>query len=228
MISIKIFYAWNLVVVLTANSKGKDFDILKNQDVNSTVAATCNKLILKVNKPSEIFCIASCNSNSECVSVFYNNKNALIPNCFLYNKYFNSSELVPSNTAILYQKKQINSLTTNITTFSPIQPTVVLTSTLVRTILPTFSSGIITPTPLPVTAIDTNISSSVSSIETTTISFISKSMSSVALQNSNGSFLELFANGVDTQLFKNNPTIQICLNLQTGLINNMKYNLVLD
>lgn len=111
----------NLILILNilkfwpimANSIGINFNILKNQDINST----CKNSISALHKQAEIFCVASCYSNTECSSVVYNRKQGLLQNCFLYSQSLNSSELVRSSTSTLYQKKQLNGMITITTTF---------------------------------------------------------------------------------------------------------------
>jgi hypothetical protein len=98
------------LLAITANSITEtNFHILKNQDINTTIAQTLNNLISKVYRKAEMFCIASCNSNIECTSVVYDSKIGMIHNCFLYNRYFDSSELVRSSTSNFYPKKLIKS-----------------------------------------------------------------------------------------------------------------------
>jgi hypothetical protein len=55
-------------------------------------------------------CVAVCASESFCLTAVYNNQNGLLRNCFLYNRYFSSSELVSSSTSTFYQKKQISDI----------------------------------------------------------------------------------------------------------------------
>ena len=301
-----------LAFISISHNIDNEFRISKNQDVNPTVAETCNNLTLKSNKPVEMLCIASCSSNQECVSVVYDRRSGLIQNCFLYNRYLNTSERIPSSTSYLYEKKQktffsvagtptftpvTTTLSTNVssvtstpetstfslpstdtTTFTPVTTTIstnvssvtstpettyipsatVLDST-VSSIVQTFSSE-----PINITTLETTtILSSTISTDTTIVSFVEitsekitfssvttpifsssistayTSMSSITVsdstvstdvvQTSNGSFLELFLNGIDTQMFSNsNPAIQLCQNTATAIINNIQYNLVFD
>jgi hypothetical protein len=83
MFFILIVYALRIVVIKTTTVQN-EFKMLKNEDVNSTVAETYNNLTLKLNKPVEMLCIASCNSNQECASVVYDRRSRLIQNCFLF------------------------------------------------------------------------------------------------------------------------------------------------
>ena len=61
-------------------------------------------------KQSRTMCVAVCASESFCLTAVYNNQNGLLRNCFLYNRYFSSSELVSSSTSTFYQKKQISDI----------------------------------------------------------------------------------------------------------------------
>jgi hypothetical protein len=115
MFFILIVYALRIVVIKTTTVQN-EFKMLKNEDVNSTVAETYNNLTLKLNKPVEMLCIASCNSNQECASVVYDRRSRLIQNCFLYRRYFNSSERIPSSTSTMHVKKQTTALSTTSTT----------------------------------------------------------------------------------------------------------------
>jgi hypothetical protein len=148
-----IFLLLNLILQFIACISGStvpnEFKLLKNQDLNSTVAGVFDNLISKLNKPGEILCIALCNSNQECVSVVYDKRSELIENCFLYNRFFNSSEIIQSSTSTMYVKKL-------------------------------------------------------------------------------NSFLYLFTQGVNNQIFKNNQAIQRCGNIGTATINNIQYNLLVD
>ena len=88
---------------ITGNSIGNDFKVLKNQDI---YLDRFNRLISNVNKLTEAFCLSSCNSNSKCITSVFNTEISLINNCFLYNNYFHSDELIQSNSSIFFKKKK--------------------------------------------------------------------------------------------------------------------------
>ncbi len=214
-----------------------EFKILKNQNANPIVAETYSNLTLKLNKPAEMICIASCISNQECVSVVYDRKNILIQNCFLYNRYFNSSERIPSSTSNLYEKKQttFSSVTGTIETSITVS-SVTSTSETTTFLLPLSSTDTTTFTTSVTTvsseaAITTKTTTLLSpSISTTYISsttVLDSTVSSI-FQNSNVSFLSIFSNPIDSLLFNNNPTIQGCSNIETATVNSIEYNIVSD
>ncbi len=226
-----------LPIISISYTIDNEFKILKNQNANPIVAETYNNLTLKLNKPAEMLCIASCISNQECVSVVYDRKNILIQNCFLYNTYFNSSERIPSSTSNLYEKKQ--------TTFSSVTGTIetsitvssVTSTSETTTFLLSLSS---TDTTTFTTSVTTVSSEAVITTETTSLlspsistTYISSttvldSTVSTIFHNSNGSFLSIFSNPVDTLIFNNNPAIQGCVNVESAIINNIEYNLIFD
>ena len=60
--------------------------------------------LCKLSKTTDLACLASCNSKSECLTVIYD-RIQVITNCFMYNRYIKSSDLINSNNFILYEKK---------------------------------------------------------------------------------------------------------------------------
>jgi hypothetical protein len=80
-----------------------DFKVSKNQSIDLTASEKC--LISSVYKSSRMTCMGSCNSNPECRTVVYNRNKGINSNCFFYNRYFDSSEMMVSNTSTVYQKK---------------------------------------------------------------------------------------------------------------------------
>ncbi len=80
-----------------------DFKIFKNQYLNMTVNES--SLISCVYKPSRLQCLALCSTNTNCLTAIYDNSHEKLTNCFTYSKYFQTSELIPSSTIVLYQKK---------------------------------------------------------------------------------------------------------------------------
>ena len=115
----------------------QSYEIFKNQTVRSP--ANC---ISNIYEHSKVLCIASCNLNSQCVSGVYDI--GMIFNCFHYNKYFNSSEMIPLSTSEFYQKKQINNLSPQQTAL-PTTISTVSTMSLSNNFLYLFSNGVINP-----------------------------------------------------------------------------------
>jgi hypothetical protein len=103
-----IFLLLNLILQFIACISGStvqnEFKLLKNQDVNATVRGIFNNVISKVNIPGKWLCIASCNLNQEYACVVYDKRNGLTENCFLYNRFFISSEKIESSTSTMYEK----------------------------------------------------------------------------------------------------------------------------
>ena len=57
------------------------------------------------NTKNKMGCIAHCNKNENCLSLIFIPDAQSTSNCFLYNKYFDPNELVPSNSSILINKE---------------------------------------------------------------------------------------------------------------------------
>ena len=102
-----------LIKILETNtmngiSIGNDFKILENQDINSVPS---DSLISNVNKLTRNFCLSFCSSNSGCLASVFNDDKRLKNNCFLYNRHFNTNELISWPSSTLYDK--INSVSSN-------------------------------------------------------------------------------------------------------------------
>ena len=62
-------------------------------------------LIASFKKPNNVFCLAECNSKHFCLSVFFiTDKTTSNYNCFLYRKYFDSTEITSANGSELFSK----------------------------------------------------------------------------------------------------------------------------
>ena len=90
---------FSILQLVTTEIVQNNFKILKNQGAASE---TC--LISSAYKTTDLACLASCNSKSECLTVIYD-RIQVITNCFMYNRYIKSSDLINSNNFILYEKK---------------------------------------------------------------------------------------------------------------------------
>jgi hypothetical protein len=80
-----------------------DFKILKNQYLNMTLSES--SLISSVYKASRMQCIGLCTTDSNCLTAIYDISYGKLNSCFTYNKYFQTSQFIPSGTAVVYEKK---------------------------------------------------------------------------------------------------------------------------
>jgi hypothetical protein len=60
-----------------------------------------SSLISSFYKPSSMQCMSLCNTNANCLTAVYDNSQGRLMNCFTYNRYFNTSELIPSSTGVV-------------------------------------------------------------------------------------------------------------------------------
>ena len=106
MISIKKFLVIILLFIcIRTETVEHDYKVSKNHGLDM---ATSEKfLISSFYKPADLICLASCNSNPECLTIVYDQNQGMIRNCFMFNRYFNSSELIPLSTSNVYEKKLI-------------------------------------------------------------------------------------------------------------------------
>ncbi len=106
MVTSKIFCANILIfasLIIEREGNQNDFTVLKNQDINLTVRDS--SLISSVYKSSRMQCATVCSVNSNCKTAVYDKGQERLMNCFTYNRYFQTSELVPFSTGVVYQKK---------------------------------------------------------------------------------------------------------------------------
>ena len=103
----------NILQLIEINgvTNGNNFKFSINQDVNSNIVAT---LIFNGKKSSSVMCANSCGMVSNCLTAVFR-KSGLSNNCFLYDRYFISDELISSSNSTLYEKKisgkyQLNSV----------------------------------------------------------------------------------------------------------------------
>jgi hypothetical protein len=104
MILIKIFLV-NILLLVSIRTEAihNDFKVLKNQDINLTVGDS--SLISSLYKPSRMQCASVCSANPSCLSAVHDSSRGRLMNCFTYNRYFSTSELIPSRTGVVYEKK---------------------------------------------------------------------------------------------------------------------------
>ena len=91
-----------LLVEINGDSQKNNFKVLKDKDINSSIA---NSLIFNAHKPSKLMCVYHCSLTSKCLTAVFSSKSGLLNNCFIYNRYFISNEVISSNSSILYEKK---------------------------------------------------------------------------------------------------------------------------
>ena len=103
MILVLINVWCQLVSVVKTETVQHEFKVSKNQDINMTIGES--SLISSANKPSRITCMATCKSNPNCLTAVYDISQGRITNCFIYSRYFNANELIPSSTSIIYENK---------------------------------------------------------------------------------------------------------------------------
>jgi hypothetical protein len=103
LIKISIFSILNLACV-NLEKVQHDFKVSKKQGIDLAASEIC--LISSLNKASRMTCMGSCNSNQECRTVVYNRNKGINRNCFMYKRYFKSSEMMISSTSSsVYEKK---------------------------------------------------------------------------------------------------------------------------
>ena len=79
-----------------------DFKVSKNRSID----LAC--LISSICKSSRMTCMGSCNSNPDCVKVVFDQSKGINGYCFMYNRYFKSSDMMISSTSSVYEKKLCN------------------------------------------------------------------------------------------------------------------------
>jgi hypothetical protein len=104
MILVKIFFVNILLLVsIRTETIQNDFKVLKKQDINMTVGES--SLISSFYEPLWMQCASVCSANPSCLSAVHDKSRGSLMNCFTYNRYFNTSELIPSSTGVVYEKK---------------------------------------------------------------------------------------------------------------------------
>ena len=108
MILKKIFFVKILmfVSIISTEAIQNDFKVFKNQDLNMTVGES--SLISSFFKPSRMHCASVCSANPNCKTAVFDNSQGRLMICFTYNRYFKTSELIPSSTGVVYEKKSLS------------------------------------------------------------------------------------------------------------------------
>ena len=89
------------------SSINNNFRIISNQFVYPTTFS--GNLIQFSTKRTKMFCLSACSSSINCYTAFFQNHQS-INNCFLYNRYFNLSDLVPKSSSEVFEKLAQSSL----------------------------------------------------------------------------------------------------------------------
>jgi hypothetical protein len=106
MILKNVFFV-NILLLACDESQGvanpNYFMVLKNQNLNMSLSES--SLISSVYKPSRMQCMTACSANTNCKTAVYDNSQRMLINCFLYSRFFKISEMIPSSTKVVYEKK---------------------------------------------------------------------------------------------------------------------------
>ncbi len=100
------FFSLNIILKLVVDigvmTAQNEFKILKNKEIKSCGSGD---LISELFKQSRTMCMATCRSDSFCLTAVFNNQNRFLKNCFLFNRYFSASERISSSASTIYVKK---------------------------------------------------------------------------------------------------------------------------
>jgi hypothetical protein len=103
----KIFFVKILTFVLIKiETNQNDFKVFKNQDINMIWGES--SLISSFYKPSRMMCASVCSANPNCKIAVYDKSQGRLMNCFTYNRLYKTSELIPSSTGVVYEKKSLS------------------------------------------------------------------------------------------------------------------------
>ncbi len=92
-----------LKIMFAHASLSSKYDMQMCQNVNSSIDPIF--LIGSYKKLDKISCMIECNLNEECYTTTFSSDQYTNKNCFLYRKYFSSSEIAQSISSDLYSKK---------------------------------------------------------------------------------------------------------------------------
>jgi hypothetical protein len=105
--SSRIFFLINILLLATVESQvvanQNNYKVMKNQDIVMTMGES--SLISSIYKPSRMQCMGVCSANTNCKTVVYDNSQGRLTNCITYSRYFETCELIPSSTGVIYEKK---------------------------------------------------------------------------------------------------------------------------
>ncbi len=100
--NLQILYCLLKIIIAHASLSSK-YDMQMCQNVNSSIDPIF--LIGSYKKLDKISWMIECNLNEECYTTIFASDQFPNQTCFLYRKYFSSSEIVSSNSSYLYSKK---------------------------------------------------------------------------------------------------------------------------
>ncbi len=98
----KIFYCLLKIITIVHASLSYKYDMQMCQNVSSSIDPIF--LIGSYKKLDKLSCMIECNLNEECYTTIFASDQYTNKNCFLYRKYFSSSEIVTSSSSDLYSK----------------------------------------------------------------------------------------------------------------------------
>jgi hypothetical protein len=98
-------------IVNSSIGTNQKYNIKKNFQVSPTYGLPC--LIDSFKKQSFFVCLATCNSNPNCLAIIFQKNGIPInsANCFLYSRIFQNIELSVTIGSDLYEKKKNNNIT---------------------------------------------------------------------------------------------------------------------
>ena len=100
--NLQILYCLLKIIFARASLSSK-YDMQMSLNVNSSIDPIF--LIGSYKKLDKISCMIECNLNDECYTTIFISNQYPNPNCYLFRKYFGSSEIVTSSSSDLYSKK---------------------------------------------------------------------------------------------------------------------------
>ena len=87
---------------MKSNSMSNTFKIYKT---TALVRGMDINKFASIKSHAELFCILSCNSNPDCLTVVFESMQSAENNCFLFNRIFDSTKHTLSIISSLYEKK---------------------------------------------------------------------------------------------------------------------------
>ena len=81
----------------------QNYQVQNGVNINPNVDTSL--IISSMRKENHIFCLAACNSNTECLSTVYIESQETLNNCVMYKKQFDSNETTISSNTKLFIKK---------------------------------------------------------------------------------------------------------------------------
>ena len=101
------------------------FEMAKDLDITSGAS----NLIYYSNEKSELYCMSKCHSKLNCLTLIFK-KTPITKNCLLYNKHFNSTDVIFTINSNIYDRKtQLNPVTAATTTTTTATTTTTTTTT---------------------------------------------------------------------------------------------------